>query len=602
MGNTCCQSSKAKHENHDHFSDEMLEETDFERKICLQEIDKITESISTSLNKSKNPYLESVYLFLDFIRQRLSLKIPFIQLVQMRTLRLAIQRFREALHEIRPQNSNEIMPEQKEKTVLQLEGILKTQLGGNFSMGFYDSDEKFIGFDQIFEKMKKIQAEIKEKENKIPMLLWKLTTNISANFWINSFQGSTAKWKEFSEAFKKFSSKSLDINLEPHDFITIRTEIDINNDLIVEVENWDYFYNEIWSNSCKRSNLLYKASELKEILLSPSNNLLELKFFRNGVLPPESREVFFPNNSFFYIKDDKIKYSSEFNLQPKDKDLYNSVILAGKHPKAEISFDKSIKEVSVRQFQIHAKKVMTQQNESLTLLQKNSTQNEPFGLDSGSLGLKSKVETWFYLNNMAKRNLVTFLVDEKGFALTKGMMVNINGNSFKINEINPSPMLYADEDLYYVDTRPKGPNKVSYKNPQDYFIDLEFFKNGPKDIKKYFYTVPKKEDFFQITIGSTKRKSKRSDIYIEDEHENYVAREHCVIVYNPKKSCWIIKDETYNKSILPFYKTYVFTCGYEEYEQIHKIEKEADYVARGQRLMDGMKITFVNNVFEVKLI
>ena len=580
------------------LSYEMSEEVHSELQISLQEIDKISEFVSPNNQKAPNSYLESIYIFIDCIRYRLSTKV-LAQLIPMRHLRLAIQRFREALHEIRPQDSIDIMPEAKERSlhlITQLELDVKTNFGGPLTMGFYDSDVTVQGFDQIFEKMGKMHKDLRGKEEKISQeIISKLTSNISANFWINSsFQGSTAKWKEFSEAFKKFNMKCLNLNLEPHDLIMIQGEIDLNNDLLIDIECWDLFYAEIWSNSIKRGNLLSKSLEMKEFLLSPSKTSMELRYFRNNPSPSEGKEVFFPNNSLFYIQEDKIKYSPNLNLQPKEKDLYNGILLAGKHPKAEISFDKSIKEVPTRQFQMHMKKIVFQKTQQ--------NQNEYGVTDSQALGYKPRVETWFYINNMAKKNLLNFLVDEKGFALTKGMIVNVNGNSFKINEINPSPVLYADDDLYYVDSRPKGPNKPTYKNQLDFSIDLEFFKNGPKEIKQFQFTVPKKDDFFQITIGSLNRRSKKSNIYIEDEHENFVSREHCVIVYNPKKSCWIIKDETYNKSLLPFYKTFVFACGYEEYEIIHKLDKDTDYVARGQRLSDGMKFTFVNNIFEAKLI
>ena len=520
----CCASGKAKPEELPTNSDAENEEAIFEKQILLQEIDRIYELIAPSFQKSLNSYLESVNILLDCIRHRLGQNKVLIVLNSARNLRLLIQKFRETLHEIRVQDSIDIMFEQKERTqslINQLEGVLKTQLGGPVSRGFYDSDERYSGFDQIFEKMSKMHKELKEKVDKIPLA--KFTSNISANFWITTFQTTCIRWKEFSDALQKFTSKSYDIKLEPHQMIIIQSEVDFNNDLMIDLDCWDYFYQEIWSNSSKRSALLSTAIELKESLMNMPKIQLDLRYFRTAGLQNENKEIFFPNDSYFYIQEDKIRYSPGLNLQPKEKDLLTGFALCGKHPKAEISFDKGLKEIGTKQFQIHMKK---------SIIQKNIP--ETHGTDSGLLPAhKQRVETWFFLNNMAKRNLVSFLVDEKGFALMKGMIVNVNGNSFKINEVNPSPNLYAEEDVYYLDARPKGPNKNFMRNSQqDYFIDVEFFKNGPKDIKKYRFTAPKKEDFFQITIGS-KRKSKRSDIYIEDEHENYVSREHCFIIYNP---------------------------------------------------------------------
>lgn len=599
MGSICntCKRKQTKDEI-PNFSSDLPEEINSEREICLQELDKITEFICSTINRTHNAYLESVFLFLDSIRNHLIEKKFLILLGPLRILRLLVQKFREALHEIRTQDSIDIMPEYKDKTstmVNQLETVLKSYCGFSFLMGFVNSDEIFLGFERISEKLVSIHKEIKEKLPIISKeLFMKFSSNISAHFWLNNF-GNTpvAKWKEFRAAFQNFTLKTLNLNLEVHEIMIIQAEIDYNNDLLMEADCWDYFYSEIWSNAFKRRTLLSRAVELKEILLSPSKVQMDLRFFRSVVLGDGKNDIYFANNSYFYIQEDKIRYSTNLNLPNKDTDLYNNSILVGKHPKAEISFNKNLNEVSTRQFQIHMKKVV---------IQKNPQQNDPSGSDSGlMLGYKPKLETWYFLNNTTKRNLVTFLVDEKGFALSKGMIINVNGNSFKINEISPSPVLYADDEVYYVDPRPKGPNKQTYKNPQDFFIDLEFFKNGPKDIKKYQFTVPKKEDFFQISIGSLKKKSKRSDIYIEDEHENWVSRHHCFIQYNPKKACWIIKDDTYNKLTIPFYKTFVFSCGIEEFEIFHNLTKDAEYVARGQRLVDGMKITFVNNFFEVKI-
>lgn len=594
---SCCSSAKEKSELPLNSDAEKQEETEYERQILLQELDKISELISPYFHKSLNAYLESIDILLDSIRERISKKRVSIILNSARNMRLLMQKFREAFHEIRVQDSIDINPEQKDRSqtlITQLEGSLKSQLGGPIVRGFYDTEEKCAGFDQIFDKMTKMHKDNKEKAGKNS--LTKFSSNISANFWISSFQGNNStKWKEFSEAFQKFASKVYDINIEAHELIIIQSEVDYNNDLMIDVDCWDYFYREIWVNHSKRNALLATADDLKESFTNLLKFQLDLRYFRTPGLLNEGKETFFPNDSYFYLSEDRIKYSPGLNLPPKEKDLLTSFVLGGKHPKAEISFDKSLKEVSTKQFQIHIKK---------TFVQKNQT--EPRGGDSGLLTVKqpsTKIETWFILNNMGKRNMVSFLVDERGFALTKGMIVNVNGNSFKVNEVNPSPNLYAEEDIFYLDTRPKGPNRATYRNPQpECFIDLEFFKSGPKDIKKYTFTAPKKDDFFQITIGSMKRKSKRSDIFIEDEPQNYVSREHCFILYNPKKGCWIIKDETYKKEVVPFFKTFVFSCGYDEYEAIHKLDKDTDYVARGQRLTEGMRFMFVNNIFEVKSI
>ena len=589
---SCCSSAKEKSELPLNSDAEKQEETEYERQILLQEIDKISELISPYFNKSLNAYLESIDILLDSIRERISKKKISIVLNSARNMRLLMQKFREAFHEIRVQDSIDINPEQKDRSqnlINQLEGALKAHFGGPIVRGFYDTDEKFTGFDQIFDKLTKIHKENKEKAGKNP--LSKFSSNVSANFWISTFTVTSTRWKEFSDVFQKFAAKLYDLNLESSEMIMIQSEIDFNNDLIIDVESWDYFYREIWANYSKRNALLATANELKEASNNSQKTQLDLRYFRTPGLVNEGKETYFPNDSYFFLTEDKIKYSAGLNLPPKEKDLLTSFVLGGKHPRAEISFDKNLKDVGTKQFQIHIKKTFVQKNQA-----------EPRGGDSGQLAAKPKIETWFFLNNMAKRNLVSFLVDEKGFALTKGMIVNVNGNSFKVNEVNPSPNLYAEDDIFYIDSRPKGPNRVTYRNPQpDCFIDLEFFKNGPKDIKQWKFTAPKKEDFFQITIGSMKRKSKRSDIYIEDEKENYVSREHCFILYNPKKSCWIIKDETYNKGVLPFFKTFVFSCGYEDYEAIHKSDKEADYVARGQRLTEGMRFTFVNNIFEARI-
>lgn len=600
MGSVCeCVRRNETRNNDINLPKEIPEELTFEQEICLQEVEKISELISPKIHNTKNAFMESAYFLLDFIKQRLSIDKPsLLSLSNVRSLRLNIQLLRESLHDIKHHDISNLS-EKKEIGLthfLQLENSIKSNCLGVVTVGFYECDEKFSGLEKIYEKLCKINKENAEKEGKIdPQICAKLTSNISCHFWINSFEGKVARWKDFSVAFQKFAKNTLDYNLNNHELIMIQAEIDYNNDLMIEVDCWDHFYSEIWRNSTKRKNFLQKADDLRDSLLSSSKIQMELKFFQ--LFPPnEENKEFQP--LYFYIHEDKIRYSQSQNLPPREKDFYNNFLLAGKHPKAEISFDRSCKEISSRQFQIHMKKAIIQRNLQL----KNNS--DPFASESGEMLIyKPKVEVWFILNNMAKKNLVSFLVDEKGYALTKGMIINVNGNSFKVNEINPSPILYAEEDIFYLDTRPKGHYKSGYRSSsQDYFIDLEFFKNGPKDIKKFQFIVPKKEDFFTITIGSSRKRSKRSDIYIEDEDQNYVARDHCFIIFNPKKSCWIIKDETYNKAKLPFYKTFVFSCGYEEYDHIHRLSKEVDYVARGQRLTEGMRFTFLNNYFETKII
>ena len=212
-------------------------------------------------------------------------------------------------------------------------------------------------------------------------------------------------------------------------------------------------------------------------------------------------------------------------------------------------------------------------------------------------------EPAFYLNNITRRSILPFLIDEKGFALAKEMVIYINGHYMKINDVLPTIPAYSDPELNFIDTRPKMSGKSSFigsssKKSEEFYINLEFFKNGPKDIKSYRYTVPNKHDFFQINIGSSK---KGNDIYIEDKKRQFVDKKHCFIYFNPKKGCWIIKDETYNRGKLPFYKTFALACSYSEFNKYSKAEKKIDYVFKGQRLLDGMKIIFEGNILELAI-
>jgi len=531
------------------------EQTISEYKIFLQICNQIMELIQSIIQKTLNPYLETVFLLFDCLVQRFSKNSSFLisKLPIIRKLRVESQKFLEQISN--ESKSKELIDHTLNTSPINtLESLLVEHFGGNIIVAFYKNDEKYCKFDNILKKLSQIHMEIKEKENEIPKELFQnLNSNISGSFWLNSFEmKSTIPIKKFIDSFSKMIISCYDIKLQPHEVLTIQAELDINNDFLIGIDSWNNFYNKIWSKYAEREKFLNGAAIFQDKGVPLLKSKMELRFLKHEQ-PQEEYEI-------FAVSENGVSYPNNLRLLSIKKDLYSECIFAGKLPECEIPINENNKEEI--QFQIHAKK---------------------------AIGNKKKLENWFFFNDMGKKHNTIFIVNEVGFALNKGMVININGNSFKINDINPIPILYAYDDIFYVDSRPKGDNLKSEIDINEYFIDLTFFRNGPKQ-KGHRFKVENTDEFFKITIGS----SKKSDIYIQ---EKYVTEDHCFICFDPKKKCWIIKDETAPKD-----KTFAFACGFEEYEVSRKLEIKDRYVARGQRLFDGMRLLFEDKFFEVRCV
>lgn len=547
--NHCCSSK-------DQITDS-LEQTISEHKIFIQIFDKLTDFLLPIIQKSLNPYLESAFLFFDFLFEKLSSQeFTSSDLLTIRKIRVSSQKFFDQL-------SNEIKPKQeavhveKELIIKSLEAILNKHYQP-FFFTFYGKDSSVLtifSFDGILKKLSQMHMEIKENEI-CKELFPKLNSNISGSFWWKNFKSSTeAPIKEFLDSFSKMSSQCYSHELQSNEILLIQSEIDVNNDLLVDIDSWNKFYNTIWCKF-KEREILFKKSEMfknQDQMLPKSK--MELRFLKGE---KNSRE-----DQFLLIDESGIFFPNNSNLLPIKKDLSIESIVAGKLPSCEILLEENNKED--KQFQIHLKKV----------------------------NVKKGIENWFFLNDMGKKHNTRFIINKVGFILTPGMIVNVNGHSFKINDLNPVSNLYSFDDVHYVDTRPRGDSRdiESQLDIRACFIDLTFFKNGPKQ-KNFRFKVEDPNDFFKITIGN----SENRDICIEDKEHKFVMKDHCFIVFEPNLRRWIIRDETEPN------KTFVFAYGFEEYQNCHKLKSEDKYVARGQRLLDGMKILYGDKIIEVKMV
>ena len=547
--NHCCSSK-------DQIADS-LEQTISEHKIFLQIFDKLTDFMQPIIQKSLNPYLESAFLFFDFLNKKLSSqKFTSSDLPTIRKIRLSSQKFLEQLsNEIRIKE--EVVHTEKELIIKTLETILNKYYEP-FSFTFYGKDTPVLtifSFDGILNKLSQIHMEIKENEI-CKEFFPKLNSNISGNFWLKNFKSSTeVPMKEFFASFSRMSSQCYNHELQSNEILLIQSEIDVNNDLTVGIDSWNNFYNKMWSKFKEREILFKRSDNVKNQDKILPKNKLELRCLKGE---KNSRQ-----DQFLLIDDNGIFFPNNSNLLSIKKDLSKESVVAGKLPSCEILLEENNKED--KQFQIHVKKV----------------------------NVRKGIENWFFMNDLGKKHNTRFIINKVGFILTPGMIINVNGHSFKINDLNPISNLYSFDDVYYVDTRPRGCFREieSHLDNNDCFIDLTFFKNGPKQ-KNFRFKVEDPSDILKIPIGS----SENRDIYIEDKEHKFVMKDHCFIVFEPNMKRWIIRDETEPN------KTFVFAYGFEEYQNCHKLKREDKYVARGQKLLDGMKILYGDKIIEVKMV
>lgn len=263
----------------------------------------------------------------------------------------------------------------------------------------------------------------------------------AAAFWIKYFKNSqNVEMTEFSLHFKAFVYSTERMELPQRVLDKILKDIDSDGNKIVNFQEWDFFYDKIWSRFDGKAQFL-DLCEKGDSPLKKSASLPPLKLIykeTNPELASKYKKYDFPiNNQFVITETDYCYQDSDKKKLEMNFDLLNNPLLVGKDPDPKntasliapnIAFNYHITTVSRKQFHITAKNK---------------------GVDKG-----------YYITDLSLTNPTSFRVRQTPYALSPGMLIDLNTYLFEIQEVFPKPE-FNEKSNFYVISMEEGENAGS---------------------------------------------------------------------------------------------------------------------------------------------
>lgn len=400
----------------------------------------------------------------------------------------------------------------------------------------------------------------------------------AANMWVQYFfQDESASWVDFGAAMKKYASENDKLELTDSQIEIVLSTIDKDHDCLIQFEEWDSFFINIWSTP-SRENILKKTVFLKKSSIQIPPLVLRMKEINTD----DPKKFHYPIGHEFSISETKIQFQNyegqEITLV---KQWEKEALIVGRDKpgifRPDIYFHNKIKSVKEKQFQINLKKFL------------------------GSNG--------FFLNNLSAGSPTTLKIQKMPYIVSNEMIFDLDDTLFEITQIEPnlnSNLEEDSEDYYFVNFFAKqedemGEEQTIKKNRRkkksmandDDDDDVKVVKKKPvvspasitikilqgleTNKQPYQFTHEEKKTEKMIRIGS----NKSNEIVVEN-----LADVQMVIKWDPNIEQWVAFCENDGKNSGAF--LYL----------IQASDYNANVLKKGKisvKLRDGMTVGFGYN-------
>ncbi len=408
----------------------------------------------------------------------------------------------------------------------------------------------------------------------------------AADMWImNFFQDEKVSWSAFSTAMKTFTLNSEKFELSDIELEIIVASMDADHDRLISFEEWDSFYEEIWSNLPKKQNLLKSNPifEKKSFIKIPP---LVLKVAQINTDDP--KKFMYPVGHEFIISEEKITFQ---NYEGKEitvlKNWQKEALILGKIKPTvyvpDVYFHQKVSSVKEKQFQIVLKKMLNNKG--------------------------------FFLNNLSPSNPTSLKIEKIPYVIGTKMIFDLAETLIEIVEIEPEPNPNIDEespDYFFVNFQEKNNNdeekgnEVTIKRPRKKkdnndddnkvrrpgrktagpppSITLKIIQGVDEKKAAFTFTLKDRNDKKVIRIGS----NDNNEVVVKDLEDVQL-----MIKWDEVINCWTaFSDEKKGE----FGGTYLYLIPSNEY-----MNKNLKQGLLSVKLRDKMKIAFGYNELDVNI-
>lgn len=410
-------------------------------------------------------------------------------------------------------------------------------------------------------------------------------------FWVSRFYNEEqVSWVDFKPAIKTFALDSKKIELTDLQIEKILTCIDENSDRLIRCEEWDNFYETVWTKDKERDALLNSPPVLtKKISTVLPPLVLRVSKFNQD----DPKQFRYPLKHEFVISEEKTEFVDLTNKQVSIfKNWDNEALIIGREKpgiyRPDIYFHyKATSIISQKQFQVNLKKTLN--------------------------------EVGFYINNLSTGCITGLVVEKIPYAVQPGMIFDLSDALIHVKDVEPlsKELDENDTEYFHVNVLPREPaddekptlkvsrrdkkkkeeeeEKKNQKKPRGRAqvppsITFEILE-GNHENKGELKFEGKKGEEKVVKIGS----GVDNDLIINDIEKN-----HIVFRYDKTVKNWLVeRDETCTNELEAdgCLKTYLYLINAEDYST-----KEGEKVKAGKvaaKLRDNMKIGFNYNELEV---
>ena len=580
----------------------------------IQKIIDLTSFIKDliSLYKERDTYITSLNIFMDSITQSMiTFQKSLNQQKKNEKLPLAFDLLYKTLSNFhafleKENKSNKIMKFLKgtklRSSCQQYMDEIQIQLASlNLAVNINYGSEGISRFDDLVKRLENIDEKL------VKVAIKKGFQNpLAADFWIQNFgEETTVDSMRFMEKFKQMVLNVEKTELTENQSLNILALMDEDQSKTVNFQEWDKFYNEIWSYYERKEEVFSK----KSLFIQSDDNikLQDLILIYEETHPDIKKEYDYPLKHIFKINDESYEFMDiSHKIIKNKKDLTKEGLIIGKKKvniNPDIYFDTHLKTISGKQFQITAKKY---------------------------LNVKG-----FYINDLSTTNVTSFKVEDKPYAINNNMLIDLNGHIFEVIKVVPEPTDENNKGYYFVPTSGmensgeslieetiklvrKKRNTAAVNDLKEETKNEENDENCEKTEKtlkrrpKVNYAVNKqikpsitlkcieglfKDKKYEIKTEGDKLfiagvgSAKDNAICLEDEEG--ILDYNCQIVYSPEYGCWVIAEKW------PKYKQTQYSAGTLIYLRTADDYKKDQAASFACKLRNGMKIFFNCHILSV---
>ena len=410
----------------------------------------------------------------------------------------------------------------------------------------------------------------------------------AADMWIfNFFQDEQVSWSSFSIAMNNFVLSSEKFKLSEMELEVIMTSLDADHDRLISYDEWDKFYEDIWSKLGKKQDLLKSKPPAieKKCLIKIPPLLLRV----TQVNSDDPKKLMYPLNHEFFISEEMITFQ---NYEGKEvnvpKNWQKEALILGKIKPTvfmpDIYYNQKVSSVKDKQFQIVLKKMLNSKG--------------------------------FFLNNLSASSPTCLVIEQKPYVIGTQMIFDLAETLIEIVEIEPEPNPDIDEDspdYFFISFQAKNNDDEEKSNDATIKRPRKKKKTDNDDDKKVRRPVkkpagPPPSITLKIIQGIDQKKEAITFI-LKDKNDKKVIRigsndnnevvvkdledVQLMIKWDELLNCWTAFSE---KKKGEFGGAYLYLIPSDEY-----MNKNLKQGKLSVKLRDKMKVAFGYNELEVNI-